>query len=78
MSSTLYRVAFRTAVSDNVLSQSSGFLRLIVFHSCITVETLLLWKPIDLRTTEDGDSSFSETSVRNIAARYKVSEDIFN
>jgi hypothetical protein len=37
-----------------------------------------LWKPIDLRTPEDGDSSFLKTSVANSATRYKVPEDICN
>jgi hypothetical protein len=40
-SGTLCRVAlFRTNVSGNVLSPSSGVHGLIGFHSCITVETL--------------------------------------
>jgi hypothetical protein len=42
-SETLHLVAlFRTDVSENVLSPSSEVLRLMRFHRCITVETLLL------------------------------------
>jgi hypothetical protein len=37
-----------------------------------------LWRPINLRTPEDGNSTFSETSVRNSATWYKVPEDTFN
>jgi hypothetical protein len=37
-----------------------------------------LWKHINPRTPEDEDSTFSETSVRNSATRYKVLEDIYN
>jgi hypothetical protein len=37
-----------------------------------------LCKPINVRTPEDGHDTFSETSVRNSATRYKVSEDFFN
>jgi hypothetical protein len=36
-----------------------------------------LWKPSILRNLEDGDHTFSETSVRTSAARYKVPDDIF-
>jgi hypothetical protein len=39
---------------------------------------LQLWKPINLRTPEDGGNTFSETSVRNSATRYEVPEDIYN
>jgi hypothetical protein len=39
---------------------------------------LLGCKPINLRTPEDGDSTFYETSVQNSATWYKVPEDIFN
>jgi hypothetical protein len=46
-SGTLYCVAvFRTDVSENVSSQSSGFLRLIGFHSCVislSIEGYYLW-----------------------------------
>jgi hypothetical protein len=42
-SETLYPVALaRTDVSENLLSPSSRFLKLIGFHSCITMETLFL------------------------------------
>jgi hypothetical protein len=42
-SAALYCVAlFQTDVLENVQSPSSGVLMLIGFHSCITVETLLL------------------------------------
>jgi hypothetical protein len=33
---------------------------------------------MNLRTPEDGDITFSETSLRNNAKRYKFPEDIFN
>jgi hypothetical protein len=35
-------------------------------------------EPVTLRTPEDGDSTFSETSVRNSATLYRVPEDINN
>jgi hypothetical protein len=37
-----------------------------------------LWNPIALRKFEDGDDTFSETSVVTSATEYKVSEDIYN
>jgi hypothetical protein len=39
LSRILYHVAL---VRTDVLSPSSGFLRMIGFHSCVTMETLLL------------------------------------
>jgi hypothetical protein len=36
-----------------------------------------LWKPINVRTPEDGDSTFSKMSVQNSATRYKAPEDIY-
>jgi hypothetical protein len=36
-----------------------------------------LWKPINLRNPEDGDDTFSETSVQASATRYQAQEDIF-
>jgi hypothetical protein len=42
-SGALYRVVLvRTDVSENLSSRCSGFLKLIGFHSCIAVQTLLL------------------------------------
>jgi hypothetical protein len=114
----LYRVALvRSDVSENVSSSSSVFLMVIRFHSCVTVESLLLsipafqhssipafqqtvffdhkqyrsverrryndsvvtqlWNPITLRDPADGDDTFSETSVRTTATRYKVPEGIY-
>jgi hypothetical protein len=35
-----------------------------------------LWKPINLKTLEDGDDTFSETAVRTNATQYEVPEDI--
>jgi hypothetical protein len=41
-SGTLYCLALvRTDVSENILPPSSGFLTVIGFHSCVTVESLL-------------------------------------
>jgi hypothetical protein len=37
-----------------------------------------LWKPTNLRNPEDGDDTFSATSIQANATRYKVPEDIFN
>jgi hypothetical protein len=37
-----------------------------------------LWKPINLSTPEDGDDTFSETSVLITATRYKVPGGILN
>jgi hypothetical protein len=37
-----------------------------------------LWKPINLRIPEDGDSTFSKTLIQNSAIQYEVPEDIFN
>jgi hypothetical protein len=37
-----------------------------------------MWKAINLRNSEDGDDTFSETSVQTSATRYKVPEWIFN
>jgi hypothetical protein len=37
-----------------------------------------LWKPINLRNPEEGNDTFSETSVRVSATWYKITEDIFN
>jgi hypothetical protein len=84
---------FGTDVSENVLYLSSVVLRLIGLHSCITVETPLpsheelgplgclrrsqLYQHVNIRTPEDGDSTFSKTSVRNSATRYRVPEDIY-
>jgi hypothetical protein len=46
------------------------------FKKCMVIQ---LWKCIKhLKNPEDGDSTFSETSVRAIATRYQVHEDIFN
>jgi hypothetical protein len=43
------------------------------------VSTIIqLWKPINLRTPEDGDDMFSETSVQNSATCNKVPEELFN
>jgi hypothetical protein len=45
---TLYSVAqVRTDVSENISSPSSGFLRVIGSHSCVTVESLLISLSID-------------------------------
>jgi hypothetical protein len=42
-----------------------------------SVSTVIqLWKPIKIRTTADGDGTFSETSVRTSATRYKALEII--
>jgi hypothetical protein len=42
-SGTLYRVPLvRTDVSENIQPPSSGFLRVIGFHKCVAVESLLL------------------------------------
>jgi hypothetical protein len=42
-SGTLYRVAqVRTNVSENISSPSSGFLKVITFHSCVIMESLLV------------------------------------
>jgi hypothetical protein len=47
-SETLCHVALvRTDFSENVLFPSSGILRLIGFHSCIAMETLLLSRSIE-------------------------------
>jgi hypothetical protein len=41
--SEFYRVALvRTDVSENITPPSSGFLRVLGLHSCVTVETLLI------------------------------------
>jgi hypothetical protein len=92
-SCTWYRVALAwTDVSENVLSPSSGFFKTDNFHRCVTVKTLLLSLPIEwerfhdntsvesyqLTNPQDGDSTFSETSVQAIATRHQVQEDIFN
>jgi hypothetical protein len=46
-SGTLYRVALvRTDVSENALSPSSEFFGVICFHSCVSVESLLVSLPI--------------------------------
>jgi hypothetical protein len=37
-----------------------------------------LWNTITLRNPEDGDNTFSKTSVRTRATQYKVPEDIYN
>jgi hypothetical protein len=37
-----------------------------------------LCKPISTGTPEDGDSTFTETLVRNCVTRYKAPEDIYN
>jgi hypothetical protein len=67
-SGTFYRVALvRTDVLENVSSPSSGFLKLIVcpqLYYC--------------GNTEEGEDTFSETSVQTSVTRYKVPEDIFN
>jgi hypothetical protein len=43
LSGTLYRVALvPTDVSENISPLSSGILRVIGFHSCVMVETLLI------------------------------------
>jgi hypothetical protein len=42
--------------------------------SNIVPTVMHLWKPIILRNPEDGDDTFSETSVRTSAACYKVPE----
>jgi hypothetical protein len=44
-----------------------------------SVSTVIqLRKPINLRTPEDGDDTFSETSVQNSATRYKVPEALID
>jgi hypothetical protein len=77
-SGTWYRVAVvRTDVSDKVSSLSSGFFRVIGFYNCVTVERKL-WNSITLRSPEDGDDTFSETSVSTRATRYEVPGGIYN
>jgi hypothetical protein len=47
-SETFYLVALvRTDVSESVLPPSSRFLGVIGFHSCVTVETLLIGVSIE-------------------------------
>jgi hypothetical protein len=44
-----------------------------------SVSTVIqLWKAVNLRIAEVGETTFSETSVRNNAAQYKFPDDIFN
>jgi hypothetical protein len=58
--------------SEELVLASSGMLSRWRFHGNTDMETS------QLRTTENGDSTFSETSVRNSATRYKAPEDIYN
>jgi hypothetical protein len=58
--------------SEKVSSPPSRFLEFGRFHSFITLEIS------NLRNTEDGDDTFSETSVQASAARYQVQQDTFN
>jgi hypothetical protein len=47
-SGTLYHVALvRTNISENILPPSAGFLGVIAFHSCVTMESLLISFSID-------------------------------
>jgi hypothetical protein len=80
-SGTSYHVALaRTDFSENLSLPFPGSLKLTGFHSCITMETLLLclYGEATLEMAEEGDDRFSKTSVQASAMRYKVSEDIFN
>jgi hypothetical protein len=62
----------RTDISEDISSPSLGFLSVIGFHSCVTVETITLKNP------EDGDDTFSITLVKTRATWYRVPEGIFN
>jgi hypothetical protein len=44
---------------------------------CVST-VIQLWEPINLRTPEDVDNTFSETSVLNSATRYQVPESVLN
>jgi hypothetical protein len=62
---TWYRLSLAwTDVSEKVLSPSSEFLK---FDKNL----------LHLRNPEDGDSTFSETSVQASATRYQVQEYVF-
>jgi hypothetical protein len=77
-SGTLYRVELaRTDVSKNASSPCSGLIKLIRFYRCIGWKRCYLAKPINLRNPEDGDDTFSESSVRASATRCEVPEDVF-
>jgi hypothetical protein len=60
-----------TDVSENMSPPSSGFLKVIGFHSCVNVESLLVNFSIEVyyvgsKNLEDGVDIFSETSVLTI------------
>jgi hypothetical protein len=63
--------ASQTTVFFN-LTQYPSMERLINSDSTVTQ----LWNPITLRNPEDGGDTFSETSVRTRAIRYKIPEGI--
>jgi hypothetical protein len=62
-SGTLYRVALVQTILENV--------------SCPSSVVIQLCKPINLRTPEDGENTFSEMLVPTSAAQYIVAEDTF-
>jgi hypothetical protein len=45
--------------------------------NCVSA-VIQLWKTVNLRNSEDGDNTFSETSFRTSSTGYKVPESIFN
>jgi hypothetical protein len=70
-------------VSENIPPPSSRFLMVVIFHSCVAVESLLVSLSIEgyyvgSRNPEDGGDIFSETSIITSAIRYRVPEDIYN
>jgi hypothetical protein len=82
-SGTLYRVVLvRRSISENMSPPSSGLLRLIRLHNCVTVESLLTFQSSviawqhTLRNPEDGGDLFSETSVLTRATRFTIPDDI--
>jgi hypothetical protein len=71
-SGTLYHVAVvRTNVSENISPPSSGFLRVRGFHSCVTMESLLI------NLSRDGYYVGSKKTVRWDAFRAVSMIDVF-
>jgi hypothetical protein len=72
-----------SAIVRQIVSNSRCLPRAIILRceeriSNSVSTAIQLWKPINLRNPEDGDDTFSETSVQTSATRYNIPEDIFN
>jgi hypothetical protein len=70
-----------TDASENISSPSSGFLKVIGRHNCVTVESLLISLSIErycVGTKNIAGGMFPETSVLTGAAQCRVPQDIYH